>query len=115
MADFEQTRDELSKGRENTEKAHLDLYASGHRLRVLEQESKDLDRQKGDNNETYIRRRRELDRKIAAEKAAQAINNEKYTAARDRLSGVERQFELFTDPRRELEAHFSNETPFLLF
>lgn len=115
MAEFQPTRDNLNTSRENSEKARLDLSASANRLRMLEQERKDLERQKGDNNENFLNRAHDLDEKIAAEIEKLGSHREKYTAARDRLSGIELEFERFVDPRRELQAHFPNETPFLLF
>jgi hypothetical protein len=36
MADFQLTRQKLNEGREDSEKARLDVSASEHRLRTLE-------------------------------------------------------------------------------
>ena len=115
MPEFQQSRNDLLQSRNDNEKTRLDLYASNQRLLFLEKERATLDRQKGDNNENYIRRRNELDRLIAAEKSEQARQQEKYRGLRDRLGGIQKDFDLFIDPRRELASHFSNETPFLLF
>jgi hypothetical protein len=115
MPEFKQTRNDLLQGRGDSEKTRLELFASGQRLRFLEKERAALDRQKGDNNENYIRRRNELDRQIAAEKDEQSRQWEKYRGLRNTLGGIQKDFDLFIDPRRELASHFSNETPFLLF
>jgi hypothetical protein len=115
MADFQQTRDELSKSREDREKARLDLFASTHRLRQFEQSRQAIERQKGEDNEAYVSLSRELEHKIAAEKAEQAKLQEKFSGIGQRLVEIEKQFEFFRDPSSELTAHFSNETPFLLF
>lgn len=115
MPEFQQTRDDLLQNRNESEKTRLQLFASTQRLLFLEKERAALDRQKGDNNEDYIRRRNELDRLIEAEKNEQSRQQEAYRALRDRLAGIQKDFDLFIDPRRELVTHFSNETPFLLF
>ncbi|MFL5810109.1 MAG: hypothetical protein ACJ749_11350, partial [Flavisolibacter sp.] len=115
MPEFQQTRDDLLQSRNDNEKTRLDLYASKQRLLFLEKERAALDRQKGDNNENYIRRRHELDRLIDAEKNEQSRQQEKYKSLRSRLGELQGDFDLFIDPRRELTSHFSNETPFLLF
>jgi hypothetical protein len=115
MAEFQQTREGLLQSREESEKARLDLFTSGQRLRLLEKERSALERRKGDNNEEYLSRRHELDSQIAAEKAEQAKHRERFAGVQDRLREVEKAFEFFRDPRRELESHFSNQTPFLLF
>src|SRR5436853_636472 len=77
MPEFQQTRDDLLQSRNDNEKTRLDLYASKQRLLFLEKERAALDRQKGDNNENYIRRRHELDRLIDAEKNEQSRQQEK--------------------------------------
>ncbi len=115
MADFQQTRDSLLQSREATEKARLDLFASSERLRLLEKERAALERQRGDNNAGFTRRRSQLEDQIGAVKAEQAQLRDRHNRSRDTLSGVEKEFELFIDPRRELASHFPNETPFLLF
>jgi hypothetical protein len=115
MTDFQKTREELNKGRENSEKARLDLSSSAERLRMLEGQRKDLERQKGDNNADFQNRVNELDRKITAEKAIVGKNRIIHKEIRGRLSGIELDFAQFIDPRNELREHFSNETPFLLF
>src|SRR4030095_6876027 len=109
MPEFQQTRNDLLQGRDDSEKTRLELFASGQRLRFLEKERAALDRQKGDNNENYIRRRNELDRQIAAEKDEQSRQWEKYRGLRNTLGGIQKDFDLFIDPRRELASHFSNE------
>jgi hypothetical protein len=68
MADFQTLQQALIKGRSDSEQTRLDLKTSTYRVRLLEQERKELERQKGDNNDEYIRRRSELDRKIRAAK-----------------------------------------------
>src|SRR6478752_8877384 len=115
MPEFQQSRNDLLQSRNDSEKTRLDLYASNQRLLFLAKERAALDRQKGDNNENYIRRRNELDRLIASEKNEQSRQQERYRGLRDRLTGIQKDFDLFIDPRRELASHFSNETPFLLF
>jgi hypothetical protein len=115
MPDFQQTRDDLGQSREEKERTRLDLFASSQRLRLLEKERVALERQKGDDNQSYIRRRNELDRQIAAEKEEQARQQQKYNGLRDKVVEVQNSFDLFIDPRNELASHFSNEFPFLLF
>lgn len=115
MPEFQQTRTDLLQSRNDNEKTRLDLFASSQRLLFLEKERAALDRHKGDNNENYIRRRNELDRLIDAEKNEQSRQQEKYKGLRDRLGELQKDFDLFIDPRRELAANFPNETPFLLF
>src|SRR6185295_3048545 len=102
MPEFQQIRNDLLQNRNDNEKARLDLYASNQRLLFLEKERAALDRQKGDNNENYIRRRNELDRQIASEKNEQVRQQEKYRGLRDRLGEIQKGFDLFSDPRREL-------------
>src|SRR5216683_1906750 len=115
MPNFPQARDDLRQTRQANEAARLDLFASSQRLRILEKERASLERQKGDNNPDYARRRDQLDRQIAAERAEQAKQGDRYSGIRSKLSEVEKNFQLFVDPRRELTSNFSNETPFLLF
>ena len=115
MAEFQQTREELLKSRSESEQSRLDLFAAEQQLRMLERQRAALERQKGDNNHDYFDRRSALDRQIEAQRQNIAGKNAAHKRIRDRLAGVERDFELFIDPRRELAAHFSNETPFLLF
>jgi hypothetical protein len=115
MTDFDKTRDSLRQSREANEKAALDLFASSQRLRLLEKEREALERQRGDNNAGFIRRRNQLDEQIAAGKAEQAQLHDRHNGIRVKLAETEKEFELFIDPRRELGAHFPNETPFFLF
>jgi len=115
MPDFQQTRSGLQQGRQETEQARLAAFAAAQRLSALEKQRAALDRQKGDNNAAYREKAAALDRQIATAKAGQAKQQETYNAARGRLAATQKDFELFTDPRRELSAAFSNETPFLLF
>ncbi len=115
MPEFQQIRDSLLQSRNDNEKTRLDLFASTQRLLFLKKERAALDRQKGDNNEIYIQRRNELDRLIGAENNVQLKLQEKYKDLRGRAGEIQKDFDLFIDPRRELAAHFSNETPFLLF
>ncbi|HEX5552942.1 MAG TPA: hypothetical protein VFX43_06795 [Chitinophagaceae bacterium] len=115
MADFQQTRNNLVQGREDSEQARIDLFASGQRLKALEKQRAALERQKGDNNEVYLRRRNELDHSIRDEKAIGEQQKEKYKGLQGRVAVAQKDFDLFVDPRRELAAGFSNEIPFLLF
>ena len=115
MPDFQQTRDDLKRIRDAGEQARLDLSASGQRLRLVEKKRAALERQKGENNPAYIQHRNQLDRQIAAERAEQAKQRDKYAGIRSKLDEVEKSFALFIDPRRELASHFPNDTPFLLF
>src|SRR5690349_16805471 len=115
MADFQQARDALRSGRDEGENARLDLFAAKQRLKFLQKQLVDLERQKGDNNHAYFDRRNELNRQIETQRQSVARKDAAFTDLRSRLTGAEREFELFVDPRRELAAHFSNETPFLLF
>ena len=115
MPDFQQTRNNLQQGRQDSEQTRIDLFASGQRLKTLEKQRAALERQKGDNNEAYLQKRNELDHRIREEKAQQAQQQEKYKGLRDRLTATQKDFDLFVDPRRELASGFSNETPFLLF
>lgn len=115
MPDFQGARDHLQKNRSDNEQARLELFASSQRLRLLEKERAALERQQGEDNTSYTRRRDELDRQIAALATEKDQLGKKYTATRDRLGGAEKDFKLFIDPRLELASNFSNETPFLLF
>jgi hypothetical protein len=115
MADFQKIRDDLRESRGNHGQLQLDVSATAHRLRMLEQELDELQRQKSDNNEAYIRKRRQLEEQIAAAKAPLGRKREQLRAAKDKLFESEKAFEVFIDPRRELESHFSNQMPFLLF
>src|SRR3954466_12566593 len=102
MADFQQTRDSLQQGRAAAEQTRIELYASGQRLKALDKQLEALDRQKGDNNEAYLQQRHDLERRIREEKAVQAKQQDKHNSLRDRLSAVQKDFDLFIDPRREL-------------
>jgi hypothetical protein len=115
MSEFQQSRDELRNGRDANEKARLDLFASSERLRMLEKQLVALSRQQGANNPAYNKQRAALEKQIAAAKGEQVKMNAHYTGVRDVLSGLEKNFQVFIDPRKELAAHFSNNTPFLLF
>ncbi|TWV93604.1 hypothetical protein [Chitinophaga pinensis] len=115
MADFEQTRNELSKGRNDRDNARLDLNSAAYQLRRLQQERDALERQKGDNNPTYLKRRAELEKQLAAANNNYSRQQERFKGISGQLVELENAFEFFTDPRRELSAHFSNQTPFLLF
>jgi hypothetical protein len=115
MPNFQQARDDLRQTRQANETARLDLFASSQRLKLLEKERASLERQRGDDNANYTRLRNQLDRQIAAEKAEQARQRDRFSGMRSKLSEAEKNFGLFIDPRRELASNFSNETPFLLF
>lgn len=115
MAEFQQSRDDLRQSRDANEKARLDLFAAGQRLRMLEKQLAALGRQQSENNPDYIRQRNALREQIAAATNEQAGLDADYHGLRDTLTGLERNFQLFTDPRNELATHFPNATPFLLF
>lgn len=115
MAEFRQTRDDLLQGRQQSEEARLALLAASQRLRRLEKQRSALEREKGDHNQDYSRRRRELEGQLIEARAGQERQRARSEVLGERLRGLERQFASFADPRRELQEHFSNETPFLLF
>lgn len=115
MSDFQQSRTNLEAGRTASENARQELFVSGQRLKLLEKERTALERQKGDNHADYQQRRKELDKQIAAEKTKRTQLQQAYTGARAQLAGFEKTFELFIDPRKELQEHFACDTPFLLF
>ena len=115
MADFEQLRNDLSKGRNERDNARQDLNSTAYQLRYLKQQREALERQKGDNNPTYLKRRAALDEQIAAVNNTYKSLQERFKGISGQLLELENAFELFIDPRRELTAHFSNQTPFLLF
>lgn len=115
MAEFTTTREQLNKNRDAYDKAKLDLFGMDQRLLILERERSTIERQKGDNNAVYQKLKTELDQKIEKSKRAQAAQRDKIKNIRDELRGAEVVFQTFVDPRRELERHFSNQIPFLLF
>src|ERR1044071_427625 len=116
MADFQLTRQKLNEGRENSEKARLDVSASEHRLRTLEQLRKELLERQKDSDDSELRNRlHDLDGRIAAEKETLGTNRETSGSLKDTLSRFDLEFRDFRDPRALLEEHFSNQTPFLLF
>src|SRR6266446_883794 len=99
MPDFQGAREQLQQSRSDHEQARLELFASSQRLRLLEKERAALERQQGEDNTGYIRRRDELDRQIAALTTEKGQLGEEYTATRDRLGGAEKDFKLVVDPR----------------
>lgn len=115
MADFQKIREDLRKGRDESEKARLELNSSAYRVKLLEQELASLERQKGDNNPFYLRRKEQLSGEIKAAKADHGKKKETFAAVKGRLTDITGSFQLFTDPRHELAEHFSNQLPFLLF
>jgi hypothetical protein len=116
MADFQLTRQKLNEGREDSEKARLDVSASEHRLRTLEHLRKELLERQKDSDDPELRNRvHDLDDRITAEKETLETNRETFGSLKDTLSRFDVEFGHFRDPRALLEEHFSNETPFLLF
>lgn len=115
MDEFKTIRDSLQQRRDAHNQARLDLLSSAQRLRMLEQERAALERERSDNNESYLTRRRDLDLRLENERANRERNHHALKGASARLKETERTFALFSDPRQQLEAHFSNRTPFLLF
>jgi hypothetical protein len=115
MADFNQTRKDLSDGRAASTEAHIDLFAGDERVRMMERELEALNRQKGDNNAAFLERKRELQRKITEEKQKQNRKRDALVAIDQSLVDAGRLFEVFTDPRQELASHFPVDTPFLMF
>ena len=114
MAEFRQTRKDLVETRVAIDQAKMDLFAHDQRILMLEKELESLKRQKGDNN-GFIERTRQIEQQIAREKEKQATRREELNTISGRLFDLERSFEIFVDPRSELNEHFSNDTPFLLF
>jgi hypothetical protein len=115
MNDFQKNRDALRQLRGEYESARLNWFAANQKVRLLQKELDSLERRKGDNDEDYLIRRRELIAQIEHEKRTEVQHRGILAHAKDQLQGAEKLFQLFIDPRRELSAHFSNETPFLLF
>ncbi|HTI12874.1 MAG TPA: hypothetical protein VL832_30120 [Puia sp.] len=115
MAEFTDIRSDLLSKRQATEQGRLDLLAADQRLRALQQQRAALERQKGDNNPSYLQRSRELDQQIAAATRTKTALQQAQQGLAGNLRETEGQFAEFADPRRQLAAFFSNETPFLLF
>lgn len=115
MADFEPVRDQLKDKRAKSEEARLDAFASSQRLIMLKREREGLERRRNDNSPEFLARVAELDQKIAGQQTTVDLNNGKYEQVQTTLSGLELQFAQFNDPRIQLNEHFSNHTPFLLF
>ena len=115
MADFQQVRNDLRESRTNHELLRNDVSASSYRLKMLERELVNLQRQKADNNETYFQKRQHLETQIAAERNSLEQKKQQLRSAGDRLSQVKTSFEIFIDPPTQLGEHFSNQIPFLLF
>lgn len=115
MADFLETRDELRQQREAHDQLQLAASASSYRLKNLERELAGLQRQKGDNNPVYLKKAGDLEHRIGIAKEQAATAHNQFSAARDKLAQAEKSFDLFIDPRIQLQDHFSNGIPFLLF
>ena len=115
MSEFKQTRKDLVESRADNDRAQMDLFAVDERIRMLEKEREALNRQKGDNNPAFVKRNIEIEQRIVEEKEKQETKRQDLASIGDRLLQAETSFTLFSDPRRELAEHFSNETPFLLF
>lgn len=115
MADFQKIRDDLRKGRDESEKARLELDSSAYRVKLLEQELATLERQKGANNPFYLKRKEQLNGEIKVAQADHGKKKETFAAVKGQLADITGSFQLFTDPRHELAEHFSNQLPFLLF
>jgi hypothetical protein len=114
MADFQKIREDLRKGRQESDQARLELNSSAYHIKLLEQELAALERQKGDNNPFYQKRKEELTAKINAAKTNHSEKTNKYEAIKGQLTEISGAFQLFTDPRQQLAEHFSNQLPFLL-
>ncbi len=115
MAEFQQIRDDLRQSRTAADQARLDLFKSGQQVKMIQKRLDALQRQKGDNNASYIREVEGLNRQLAAEKANHEKNKNAYERASEIAGGLEKNFTVFTDPRVQLENHFPADTPFLLF
>ncbi|MEO6916530.1 MAG: hypothetical protein ABI151_13625, partial [Chitinophagaceae bacterium] len=115
MAEFKQTRDELRRGRDAAEKARLNWFASGQRIKILQNQLTALERQKGDNNELYLNRRKKITEQINTEEKTKESQATVFERLRATIGNLEKDFALFVDPREALSEHFPADTPFLLF
>ncbi len=115
MPDFQQTRNDLKLTRDARETARLNLFASAQRLRILEKERAALDREQNDNNNEFVKRRNDVETQISAAKGDNTKLAAAFAVIDKKLNGLEVNFKTFVDPRPQLQDHFSNQTPFLLF
>lgn len=115
MADFITTRNDLFNNRTSYSVNKQQLSASNDRLRRYTSELQTLTRQQSDNDPAFIRQRRTLEEKISSEKETNTRLKATLESDAATLKDIEGHFSLFIDPRRELNAHFDNNTPFLLF
>jgi hypothetical protein len=115
MSDFIKARKELADSRTSFQQENQDLFGVDQRIKLLENELANLDRQQGDNNPEFTARVAEVRRKVAGEKEKRNQVLDRINGTKRKLAEAERLFETFVDPRLELPQSFSAKTPFLLF
>jgi hypothetical protein len=118
MVDFNSQRSALNQARFDHESGRLGLTALQARIALLQQELASLGRAAAAENVSNSERQAALEQQIAtltgqAEEAQAALQG--VTAQLNELSAGWLEVASLTDPRVQLNNHFTNRTPFLMF
>lgn len=115
MADFLDTRDQLTSTRAQAESLRLSTLSATQQIKMLRYQLDTLERQKTDNGEFYLQKKTALEEDLKKTSARLEKDRAGLNQSKEKLQGLEKDFELFFDPRKQLADHFSNDTPFMLF
>ena len=115
MAEFIPQREALNKKRSEHETVRLQLFAATEQLKLLERQKKALERKKNPDNTAYQEEVRQIDARMRKLNSEVEANKGRFTNLSEELGGLYFDFESLTDPREQLNQHFKNTTPFLLF
>jgi hypothetical protein len=118
MADFTEQRKALNTARSDFESARLNLSAVNARITLLKSEKAGLARAANPDNDRNRERLAALESRIDAlegRKKEQQHALDEAKAQFEKLNKGWIELESLTDPRAQLNAHFSNRIPFLLF
>ncbi|MEO5905682.1 MAG: hypothetical protein ABIQ11_03085, partial [Saprospiraceae bacterium] len=115
MADFIQHRQSYNKINADYESARLSVFSTNEKIKYLEQQIKNIKGKQHENNEANRNKLIQLEKQIEdLRHGIEEKENELKSVAAD-LKGIIGMYAEFTDPRLQINKHFKNETPFLLF
>jgi hypothetical protein len=114
MADFNQTRDQLSAARSQREQARQSLFQAQESLKGLQALRAASLRSFNEDDQDQVARKKVLDEQEAALKAKIQRLQKTAATATDNEGQWSGRFHEFTDPRKGIE-NLSDATPFLLF
>jgi hypothetical protein len=113
MADFNQTRNDLVKARNDREAAGEAVASERDHLRRVLRESAQLDRAFDPQNQEHVTKRQQLDQQISAANSQLAKLKQTHGDLRQTEANLFAEFSVFTDPRKAIE-NFDDGIPILM-